>query len=226
MYLASGDASFVYGAHAVHAPVSHRDQGSRRRNRWLDGENPTAGHLTEPRLLAKDLAEFVAAFRQIDLPDGPSAYRGGPLATQDAATRTAIDDLRGMVDTDAVTAAWEVALKAPEWHGPPVWVHSDLMPGNLLIVQGRLSAVIDFGTVGVGDPACDLIVAWNLLPAGVRNAFRTTLQVDDATWARGRGRALSMALIALPYYQDTNPVMATNARHVIHEVLTDHQDAP
>ncbi|MFJ2033292.1 aminoglycoside phosphotransferase family protein [Streptosporangium sp. NPDC087985] len=194
--------------------------------RWLDGENPSADRLTEPSLLAKDLAEFVAAFRRIDLPDGPPAYRGGPLAMLDAPTRTAIDDLRGMVDTDAATAAWEAALETPGWAGPPVWIHSDLMPGNLLVVQGRLSAVIDFGTMGVGDPACDLIVAWNLLPAGVRNDFRTALQVDDATWARGRGRALSIALIALPYYKDTNPVFAANARHVIHEVLADHENAP
>ncbi|GAA4231663.1 aminoglycoside phosphotransferase (APT) family kinase protein [Streptosporangium album] len=193
--------------------------------RWLDGENPSADRLTEPSLLAKDLAEFVAAFRRIDLPDGPPAYRGGPLSMLDAPTRAAIDELRGVVDTDAAAAAWETALKAPGWAGPPVWIHSDLMPGNLLVVQGRLSAVIDFGTVGVGDPACDLIVAWNLLPAGVRNDFRTVLQIDDATWARGRGRALSIALIALPYYKDTNPVFAANARHVIHEVLADHENA-
>lgn len=99
------------------------------------------------------------------------------------------------------------------------------MPGNLLLVRGRLGAVIDFGTAGVGDPACDLIVAWNLLPAGVRDDFRAALRVDDATWARGRGRALSIALIALPYYRDTNPVFAANARHVIHEVLADHENA-
>ncbi|WP_329427102.1 aminoglycoside phosphotransferase family protein [Streptosporangium sp. NBC_01495] len=193
--------------------------------RWLDGENPSPGHLTEPGPLARDLAAFVAAFRRIDLPDGPPAYRGGPLATLDAPTRTAIEDLRGMIDTDAATAAWEVALETPGWAGPPVWIHSDLMPGNLLLVRGRLGAVIDFGTAGVGDPACDLIVAWNLLPAGVRDDFRAALRVDDATWARGRGRALSIALIALPYYRDTNPVFAANARHVIHEVLTDHENA-
>ncbi|GAA4182835.1 aminoglycoside phosphotransferase family protein [Streptosporangium oxazolinicum] len=193
--------------------------------RWLDGENPSVGRLTEPVPLARDLAAFVAAFRRIDLPDGPPAYRGGPLATLDAPTRIAIDDLRGMIDTDAATSAWEAALEAPGWAGPPVWIHSDLMPGNLLLVRGRLGAVIDFGTAGVGDPACDLIVAWNLLPAGVRDDFREALRVDDATWARGRGRALSIALIALPYYRDTNPVFAANARHVIHEVLADHENA-
>ncbi|WP_349698230.1 aminoglycoside phosphotransferase family protein [Actinopolymorpha sp. B17G11] len=194
--------------------------------RWLEGENPTAGRLAEPALLAKDLAEFVSAVRRVDLPGGPPAYRGGPLSTLDAPTRAAIDELNamgGMIDVQAVTAAWDASLHALAWAGPPAWVHADLMPGNLLTVGGRLSAVIDFGTVGVGDPACDHIVAWNLLPAGVRNDFRTSLQVDDATWIRGRGRALSIALIALPYYKDTNRAMADNAQHVIREVLADHQ---
>ncbi|MET7619266.1 aminoglycoside phosphotransferase family protein [Streptomyces sp. NPDC005408] len=193
--------------------------------RWLDGEHPLVGGLADPGLLALDLAEFVAALHRIDPTNGPLAYRGGPLRTQDAETRTAIGELRGMVDTEAATAAWDAALRAPEWSGPPVWVHSDLMPGNLLIDRGRLSAVIDFGTMGVGDPSCDLIAAWNLLPADARDIFRTASKADDATWARGRGWALSMALIQLPYYEDTNPAIAANARHVIREVLTDHEHA-
>lgn len=93
------------------------------------------------------------------------------------------------------------------------------MPGNLLVSGGRLSSVIDFGCMGVGDPACDLFPAWNLLPAGARTVFREVLGVDDATWRRGRGRTLSQAVIALPYYRTTNPAMADNARHVIRAVL-------
>jgi aminoglycoside phosphotransferase (APT) family kinase protein len=192
--------------------------------RWLAGENPVVGGMPDPNGFAMDLAEFVTALRSIDPTDGPPAYRGGPLAEQDAGTRSAIEALDGMIDTEAATAAWdECLLQARSWTGPPVWVHGDLMPGNLLTVDGRLSAVIDFGTVGVGDPACDLIVAWNLLPVEARSIYRDALQVDDAAWARGRGRALSMALIQLPYYKDTNPGMASNARHVIKEVLADHQ---
>ncbi|WP_228774684.1 aminoglycoside phosphotransferase family protein [Streptomyces sp. NRRL B-1677] len=190
---------------------------------WLAGENPEAGALSEPVLLAGDLAGFVAAMRSVTLPGAPQAHRGGPLASLDEATRAAIAELRGIpeegVDCDAVTAVWEGALRAPAWDGPPVWLHADLMPGNLLVAGGRLASVIDFGCAGVGDPACDLFPAWNLLPPAAREAFREALGVDGATWARGRGRALSQALIALPYYRRTNPAMARNARYVIRTVL-------
>ncbi|WP_443032650.1 aminoglycoside phosphotransferase family protein [Streptomyces sp. DH41] len=191
--------------------------------RWLPGEVPVAGALTEPGLLARDLAGFVAAMRGITLPGAPNAHRGGPLATLDAATRAAIGELRGLpqegIDCDAAAAVWQDALRAPDRDGPPVWLHADLMPGNLLVDGGRLSSVIDFGCMGVGDPACDLFPAWNLLPAGARGVFREALGVDDAAWRRGRGRTLSQALIALPYYRETNPAMAGNARHVIRAVL-------
>jgi len=120
-----------------------------------------------------------------------------------------------------VTAEWEVALRAPEWQRPPDWIHGDLDSRNLLVEQGRLSAVIDFGCLGVGDPACDVMVAWTLLSGTARVDFRTALSVDDATWARGRGWALSWALIALPYYLDTNPVIVRDARRTIAEVLAD-----
>ncbi|MEU9112343.1 aminoglycoside phosphotransferase family protein [Streptomyces sp. NPDC048483] len=191
--------------------------------RWLAGENPEAGALSEPVLLAEDLAEFVAAMRRLTLPGAPEAHRGGPVASLDASTRAAIEELRGIpeesIDCDAAAAVWEDALRAPGWDGPPVWLHADLMPGNLLVEGGRLTSVIDFGCMGVGDPACDLFPAWNLLPDEAREVFREALGVDDATWNRGRGRTLSQALIALPYYRRTNPAMAHNARHVIGAVL-------
>ncbi|EFL19363.1 aminoglycoside phosphotransferase family protein [Streptomyces sp. C] len=191
--------------------------------RWLAGELPEAGALSEPVLLAEDLAEFVATMRSITLPGAPQAHRGGPVSSLNAETRAAIDELRGIpqedVDCDAAAAVWEDALRTPGWEGPPVWLHADLMPGNLLVDGGRLASVIDFGCTGVGDPACDLFPAWNLLPAGAREVFREALGVDDATWKRGRGRTLSQALIALPYYRRTNPAMARNARHVIRAVL-------
>lgn len=190
---------------------------------WLAGEHPEAGALREPVPLARDLAAFVTAMWSVTLPGAPQAYRGGPVASLDAETRAAIEELRGIpeegVDCDAATAVWEEALRAPDRDGPPVWLHGDLMPGNLLVDGGRLTAVIDFGCMGVGDPACDLFPAWNLLPAEGREVFREALGVDDATWIRGRGRTLSQALIALPYHRRVNPAMARNARHVIRTVL-------
>ncbi len=193
--------------------------------RWLDGEEATVARICDLGEAATDLAQFVAALQRIDARGGPRpgpTNRGVPLATRDEYTRSAIAALGGMVDTGAVTEAWEAALRAPVWDGSPVWIHGDLAPGNLLVVDGRLTAVIDFGALNVGDPAADLIVAWNLFPAGVRGVYRAVLQVDDATWARGRGWALSVALIQLPYYQSTNPVLAASSR-VIGEVLADHR---
>ncbi len=188
---------------------------------WLDGENPSVGNLANPGRLATDLADFVVAFHQIDPTANPPAGRGEHLAARDAPTRRAIAELHGMVDVEAVTAVWDEACATPQWSDRSALVHGDLMPGKLLMVGPRLTGVIDFGTLGAGDPACDLIVAWNLLPADARSIFHSALGVDDATWLRGRGWALSIALIALPYYETTNPVMAENARHVISEVLAD-----
>ncbi|MEV6166817.1 aminoglycoside phosphotransferase family protein [Streptomyces sp. NPDC051954] len=189
--------------------------------RWLEGRNPTVDALDDPEGLAEDLAAFVGAVRRMDPVGAPVGYRGVPLANRDTATREAIGQLTDAVDTGAVTALWEAALRVPEHTGPPVWAHGDLSPGNVLVADGRLSAVIDFGTLGVGDPAVDLIVAWNLLPASVRPVFRAALGVGDAEWERGRGWALSVSLIQLPYYWETNPPLAANSRHVIKEILAE-----
>ncbi|MFF8731026.1 aminoglycoside phosphotransferase family protein [Streptomyces sp. NPDC015171] len=189
--------------------------------RWLAGRNPAAGAVDRPERLAGELGAFVCALRRITPRDGPAGYRAGPLGDRDAATRAAIAELAGRVDTDAVTACWERALRAPEHTGPPLWAHGDLSPGNVLVDGDRLSAVIDFATAGVGDPAVDLIVAWNLLPATARGTFREAVGADDAQWARGRGWALSISLIQLPYYWHTNPALAENSRHVLAEILAE-----
>ncbi|MFF2349788.1 aminoglycoside phosphotransferase family protein [Kitasatospora sp. NPDC058115] len=190
--------------------------------RWLDGANPVPGSIPNPVQLAHDLADFLTALRSAETgPQAPAALRSGPLAGRDAATRAAIGRLRGVIDTETTTALWDKALRLPEPTGPGVWVHGDLTPGNLLVTGQRLSAVLDFGLLGTGDPTVDLLPAWSLLPPSARQAFRTALAVDDATWERGRAWALSLALVQLPYYRTTNPPLAANARHIVREVLAD-----
>lgn len=189
--------------------------------RWLEGANPVVARIAEPGLLAGDLAAFVAALRRTELPDGPPSYRSEPLPARDAGTRGAIEALRGIVDGDAATAAWHAALRGAARPASAGWIHGDLQPGNLLLAHDRLSAVIDFGCLGMGDPAVDLIPAWYLLPAEAREIFRDALDVDDDAWARGRGWALSIALDELRHYRETHPVMAGIARHAVQEVLGD-----
>lgn len=195
---------------------------------WLEGETATSERIADLRQAATDLAQFIIALQRIDPTGGPAPqehnyFRGVPLAMRDAPTRAAIASLQGRLDAGAVTAAWDAALQTPAWDRPPVWIHGDLQSANLLVTRGRLNAVIDFGGLGVGDPACDLEIAWTLFSVESRAAFRAVLRPDDATWARGRGWALSVALIALPYYLDTNPVIVAKARHAIAQVLADQE---
>ncbi len=194
--------------------------------RWLDGERASLERIDDLREFAIDLARFLTALQQIDPTDGPvpkphNFLRGGPLPTYDSEVRQAIAELDGLIDTTAVTEVWDVALAAPSCD-TPVWVHGDLTTGNMLVHEGRLRAVIDFGCAGVGDPACDLVIAWTFLSAESRDAFRKTLTVDEATWARGRGWAMWIALTKLLDHKDTDSIQAEGARRVINEVLRDH----
>lgn len=195
--------------------------------RWLAGEEVTLDRLADPCAAAINLAEFLCALRRVDPAGGPLATdRGVPLADRDDLTRKAISQLHGEVDVDAVTAAWDEALATPAWTGPPVWVHGDLAPGNMLGSHGRLTAVIDFACMAVGDPACDLQPAWNLLAGQSRETFRAALGADQDAWSRGRGWALSVALLQLPYYLHSNPVLVASSRRVISEVLADQLATP
>ncbi|MFE1751214.1 aminoglycoside phosphotransferase family protein [Streptomyces anandii] len=190
-------------------------------HRWLDGAIAVPGNVTAPDALARDLAAFVTALHRADPRGGPPSYRGEPLAARDATTRENIAALRGEVDAGAATAVWEEALNAPAPGGPPVWIHADLQPGNLLVADGRLGAVIDFGCLGLGDSAVDLLPAWYVLPSGARAVFRDALGADAATWARGRGWALSVALAELRHYRTAHPFMAGTARRVLGRLLLD-----
>jgi aminoglycoside phosphotransferase (APT) family kinase protein len=188
---------------------------------WLPGERATEGRLRDAAGLAHDLAGFLSALWELDAGDAPAPgehnfFRGVHLAERDQQTRASIAALRGVIDTTAVAAVWDAALAAPAWPGPPVWIHGDIDRQNLLLHDGRLSGVIDFGGLGVGDPACDVMAAWKLFDIPARAAFRAALEVDEATWQRSRGWAVSQAVIALAYYTDeTHPVLVRESRRWI-----------
>jgi aminoglycoside phosphotransferase (APT) family kinase protein len=198
--------------------------------RWIEGETATIGRIEDPVDFATTLADFLVALQQIDATGGPppgphNFFRGGSLAVYDAETRQALAAMDGRIDTRAAREVWESALDAA-WHDPPVWFHGDVAWGNLLVEDGRLSAVIDFGTSGVGDPSCDLAISWTLFGGESREAFRAVLQPDEATWARGRGWTLWKALITLSGSADSGSQEPREPRRVIDEVLADYERSP
>ncbi|WP_206789185.1 aminoglycoside phosphotransferase family protein [Amycolatopsis sp. MtRt-6] len=187
-------------------------------SRWLDGEVATVDALAGSRAAAGVLAGFLTALHRFDA-EPPADLAGRPLAARDAATRSAIAKAGDAFDATALTRLWDNALAAPEWDRPPVWFHGDFHTGNLLTTGGRLSAVIDFGELGAGDPACDLIIAFTLMTAETRACFRAALDVDDATWTRGRGWALATGLNAYVTYAAVNPRVAAQTTRQITEAL-------
>ena len=188
--------------------------------RWIDGQPYADALVDDERVAAGELARFVAELRRV-APAG--APRGGrrPLRELDAVTRAAIRSAADAIDSDAATAAWELALQAPAWNGTPVWIHTDLLRSNVLVRDGRLRAVIDFGGAGVGDPAADVIAAWSVLGPTGRGVFRDALAVDDGTWDRARGFALHQAALIIPYYRETNPGFVAPAKRTVEEILAD-----
>jgi aminoglycoside phosphotransferase (APT) family kinase protein len=188
---------------------------------WLPGQMAALTPVADMSRVAMSLAGLVKALRAIDPAGGPvSEFRDGPLVGRDPVIRAAAAALKDRLDVRRLLAVWDDALAAPPWTGPPVWMHGDLHPANLLVSNGELTAVIDFGLLGVGDPACDLIVAWTYLSGDTRQAFRVALAVDDPTWARGRGWALDLGLRVGAYAAD-NPVLGAIGRHTIAELLAD-----
>jgi aminoglycoside phosphotransferase (APT) family kinase protein len=186
---------------------------------WLEGEPATDIQVEDA---VTPVAEFIRALQAVDSTGGPppgdhNVWRGEPIRNRNERVREAIEELRGVIDERAATEAWERALAASDWDGPPLWIHGDLDRRNLLVRAGRVSAVIDFGCLGVGDPATDVMTAWKLGPPEL---FHEALDVDDATWERARGWALSQALTALSYYTPrTNPALVREAREWLEELL-------
>ncbi|MGC5286538.1 aminoglycoside phosphotransferase family protein [Micromonospora sp. DT231] len=195
--------------------------GSWTAYRFIPGETAQPDRIGDPDVFARDLAAVVVALRGIDTGgrSWPGFGRGGPLVERDADVRAALAVSGDLTDTAALAEVWDRCRDARRDDPADVWIHADLMPGNLLVRDGRLAAVIDLESVKIGDPAVDLMPAWNLLDAGSRETYRRALGVDDATWERGRGWALEQAINALPYYVDTNPVMAGIARQTLLAVL-------
>ena len=194
--------------------------------RWLDGELASKAQIDDLSAFASALAGFLTALRRADATGGPAPgqhnfFRGGPLGTDEEEARQAIDTLGDEIPTAAVRRVWEDAMSTA-WDRAPVWLHGDVATGNLLVRDGRLGAVLDFGSSGVGDPACDMVIAWTFLSGSSRDRFRAEIDVDAGTWSRGRGWALWKALISLAGQLEREAPHAAPARRDIEQVLADH----
>jgi aminoglycoside phosphotransferase (APT) family kinase protein len=184
--------------------------------------------IADPVRFALDLAEFIVALQGVDTADGPRPgqhnwYRGGTLRTYDEEANRGLTALDGRIDVDMASEIWKCALDA-RWDGVERWFHGDIAQGNLLLNGGQLAAVIDFGTCGVGDPSCDLAVAWMLLTGDGRRAFRERLSVDDATWARGRGWALWKTLVTYANALDDGEAATASSRMILDEIFSEYTD--
>jgi aminoglycoside phosphotransferase (APT) family kinase protein len=195
--------------------------------KWLVGADAMSAPISSLDEAADTLARLCTDLWSADPADVPPPesegfQRGRHLSYRDEAFRAALLECEGLVDVDAVARIWDEALAAPHWPGPPRWVHTDLIPPNLLVRDGRLVGVLDFGGVATGDPAWDLTPAWFVLDPSSRRRYRRLLEdsVDDAAWTRARGAVVSQAVIALPYYLETNPTMVRVARQGIEALLS------
>jgi aminoglycoside phosphotransferase (APT) family kinase protein len=219
----------------IPAPVAHGEPGcgfpwAWSVYRWIDGEIAARARIVDLPGFATSLAGFLNALRRVDATGGPAPgehnfHRGGPLAVYAAEALEAIDALAAEIPRDAVLRAWEDAMST-SWDRDPVWVHGDVASGNLLVRGGALAAVLDFGSSGVGDPACDVVIAWTFLDDAGRERFRAALDADAATWSRGRGWALWKASISLVGQLEEGSPDAARSRRDIDRVLADFARSP
>jgi aminoglycoside phosphotransferase (APT) family kinase protein len=188
---------------------------------WLDGVSLDRGAVSDWSALVQQIGDFVLALERVPVEGAPRPRtRGAPVAASDESARVAIRNLRGSIDTGRASEVWQAALDAPRWPGDPVWIHGDLLPGNILVRDGRLAGVIDWGGASAGDPACDAMLAW-ALPRRAREEFRTVVGFDDATWARARGWVVQQTTMYITYYEKTLPEGVEQARLRLHAALTD-----
>jgi aminoglycoside phosphotransferase (APT) family kinase protein len=191
--------------------------------RWLEGEPAASAPVADLSAFATALAAFLNALGRIDATGGPAPgehnfFRGAPPATYEGEALDAIEALGDEIPRDDVLRVWEDAT-ATSWDRDPVWFHGDVAAGNLLVRDGRLAAVLDFGSSGVGDPACDAVIAWTYLSGASRDRFRAELGADRATWSRGRGWGLWKALITL-----RDSPQAAAPRRDIARILADYAE--
>ncbi|MBA3751294.1 aminoglycoside phosphotransferase family protein [Candidatus Dependentiae bacterium] len=195
--------------------------------RWIEGETASIERITNLCNFASMLADFLRALQHIDAVGGPIAgthnfYRGGSLATYDSEVRQAVKALQGKIDTDAVVAIWNRALSST-WKRSPVWVHGDVSANNLLVHKGQLNALIDFGCLAVGDPACDLSIAWTLFKGESRKAFRGALSLDKETWERGQGWTLWKALITCAAESSSDCLKKNTSYGIISQLVAEYK---
>lgn len=193
---------------------------------WIDGETASVNNIANLCQFAVDLAQFLLALQRVDSTDGPIAgphnfYRGGDLKIYDAETQQALRKLGHSIDTNVIKKIWNNAISST-WQKSPVWVHGDISPNNLLVKKGKLIAVIDFGGLGIGDPACDFAIAWTFFTKESRAIFYKTLAVDEATWERSRGWALWKALIICAQLPGTNHLEFEKSKQIINEIIADY----
>ncbi len=194
---------------------------------WIEGEAANINLIKNLDEFAKMLAQFLLSLYHVDPTGGPVAgkhnfFRGVPLSTYDGETRIAIEALQNEVDTNLAEEIWNVALTST-YRETPVWFHGDIVSDNLIVKEGRLSAVIDFGCCGIGDPSCDLTIAWTFFFGTSREVFKTELNTDNASWSRGRGWGLWKALITLQEFKNkTNKGVVNNAKNTINAVFKDY----
>lgn len=216
---------------AVAAPVAVGEPGEGYPfawtvNPWIEGEPAANGRTIKGRRPFLALGRFIHDLHGIDPTGGPlpgpeNFWRGEPLKARNDATLAAFEQIANELSLPLMTRAWKKALAAPRYEGPGCWIHGDLAPGNVIVADNRVAAVIDWGGMAVGDPACDYALVWSLAKPGGTPVWDLATRADAATITRARGWALSVAAIQLPYYRETNPELASQARRTIHAVLAD-----
>ncbi|WP_442603078.1 aminoglycoside phosphotransferase family protein [Paenibacillus sp. KN14-4R] len=196
-------------------------------NKWVEGETLNLKNINDLSQLAKDLGTFLNELQSIDASGGPLAgkhnfYRGGNVAVYDQETRDAIEQNKDILNVSLLNEIWELALDS-KWAANPVWVHGDIAPGNILVKDGKLSAIIDFGILGIGDPSCDAAMAWTFFDNTSRKVFKNTLNMDEGTWNRARGWALWKALITYNWNRNSNKVIAEESYNIIKIIEQDYE---